>query len=211
MKRITLPLTLLLAVSAAFAEPVPFAELQMSASVETEMGTYGLWSWAERERFPVVVEFSGMKESFEKPGRTSWQSPGGAATAIDVSGEAMVFLTNGRADQNPRYRWAPMLLFRPKQPGVFKVKGAITFQTSNEKEGDSNVVRWAVVRLIDQNFTLITGGWAKRGDVLDLASLPALAEVTLAADEQLGFTAWRGVWHWNASARTRDLEFIRVK
>lgn len=206
-----LPLPLLFAAAACFAEPVPYSALKMSASTDTELGTYGLWAWAERERFPEVVEFTGMKESNEKPGRVSWLTPGTIMSGIDVSDEAIALFTNGRADHGPRYRWAPMLLFRPKQPGVFQMKGSVTIKTDNAKDADNNIVRWAVVRLVGEKFAVLAEGVAKRGDAIDLGSLAALQEITVGPDEQIGLTAWRNAWHWNASARTNNLEFIRVK
>lgn len=206
-----LPLSFLFAAVACFAEPVPFSALKMSSSVDTEQGTYGLWAWADREKFPEVAEFNGLKESNEKPGRVSWQAPVGNAAGIDVSDEAIALHSNGRSDHSVRYRWAPMLLFRPTKPGVFQVKGTVTIKSDNAKDADTKIVRWAVVRLVGEKFTVVTEGWGKRGEAINLGTLSALSEISVGADEQIGFTAWRGVWHWNGTARSADLEFVRVK
>lgn len=208
MKTLLLPLLLTIATRSVVAAPLPYDQIQISASAETEDGAYSLWSWKDREKFPAVAEFSGPVEKVARSAAISWLLPASAG-AIDVSEGSLSLQVKGRADWSERYKWAPIVLFRPKQAGAFRLSGQVTF-ASGRKEAEQRCMRWAVVKLQGESFTVVVEGVADKGQLLDLGALPELAAVKLSPEEQLGFTAWRHVWHWNGTARVREFEVARL-
>ncbi|MEM6458890.1 MAG: hypothetical protein AAF710_05810 [Planctomycetota bacterium] len=102
-------------------------------AAETDAGVFRLVNLSVRDRFPAVQE---QADSVRGAQAGLWVSPQGKGTRHRVRGSGLRLETNGRADRNAGYDWAPALVFSPHRAGEYRVSGRLVFSSAKPTKAD---------------------------------------------------------------------------
>ncbi len=216
---ITRSLACCLLITVALAMPaveVPLDRLGEQA-VATDLGAIELQAWFAKDGFPDLDRSSPLeaKERNQakpdtKPAR-SWQTPGGGAS-LAISEQALEFGSRGRNDYGERFGWLPAVSFTPTTAGTFALTGTLTLRGGGQGDG---LIAWSVFRLLRMpgeppEVAVVLHQRLDRGVTLDLATLPELRAIKVAAGEALLLAVWRPAWHHWGSGRLSGFGIAKV-
>lgn len=138
-------------------------------------GTFACLGIANRDRLPLLRARQAMQAG-AKAGE--FTVPGSRGSGVAVTDGVLRLRSNGRADADASYDWAPSLVFTATQAGVYAIEGTLTLRPARPGQH----IAWMVGRLEAQ-------GPALAGAVLELR-LPGVSPLRLplqaAADGKVG-------------------------
>jgi hypothetical protein len=124
----------------ADALPTAFGADGMAPGVNGSFSCVGI---ANRDRLPLLRERVPMQAG-EKPGTCT--VPGSRGSGLTVADGIVRLRSNGRADSNAAYDWAPALVFTAAHAGIYAIEG--TLSPAPAKPGQQ--VAWMIGRLEPQ-------------------------------------------------------------
>lgn len=117
-------LAVLMTQSGACADVLPLAALGEQASAVTALGTWKLQGYSDLHKFPALKTAQDVEKGEAKTG-FQWNVPAGTAK-FEVKADSLGFGMNGTVFKNgwdAKYNWMPVLLFKPKTAGAYKLTG----------------------------------------------------------------------------------------
>ncbi len=121
-------------------QPLPsFAE---STTAKTNAGVFRLVNLALRDRFPAIRDEA---EPIKGKQTGLWVSRDGKGTRHRVRASGLRLETNGRANRDVGYDWAPAVIFLPHTPGDYRVSGRLVFSSERAtKDDDSQTMSYLI-------------------------------------------------------------------
>jgi hypothetical protein len=116
------------------------------SDLTTPIGTFAFAGLSNRDRFPLVAE----REAVVAASAKSFNVPSGHGVSVSAANGALSLHTNGRASAEPKFNWAPALVFTPSLDGTFAVEGRLKLRA----DGKDPKMAWMIGRISPKGKTL---------------------------------------------------------
>lgn len=199
-------LAVLMMQAGAQADVLPLAALAEKSSAESALGTWSLQGYSDQHKFPGLKEAQDVEKGEPKANLAQWKVPAGTASFV-VKEATLGFSMSGTVFKNgwdAKYNWMPVLLFKPKTAGGYKVTGKLDLWGKGFPK--QKVVAWAVFRVLDKDITVVDRESYETPEAVDLSSRAKLKAVKVAEGESLALAVWHPSFNFSSGGTLSDYE-----